>query len=100
MSSGKLELSANIRSSKINTTRGYSDIPYPISDIEIIFDSSLMDLSPLKREIDDLYKKAFEIHLLLLRDQNLSNKEKIDFCKIERNYIKLFLKAIMKKNYI
>ena len=100
MSSGKLKFSANMNTSKINTIRVYSDISYPMSDLEITFDSSLMDLSPVNNEIDELYKKAFEIHLLLLRNQNLSNKEKIDFCKIERNYIKLFLKAIMKKNYI
>ncbi|TFG17619.1 MAG: hypothetical protein EU531_02640 [Promethearchaeota archaeon] len=100
MSSGKLKFSANMRSGKINLTRGYSDIPYPISDLEITYDSSLMDFSPVKNEIGELYNKAFEIHLFLLRNQNLSNKEKINFCKIERNYIKLFLKAIMKKNYI
>ncbi|MFW9930869.1 MAG: hypothetical protein ACFFD1_15885 [Candidatus Thorarchaeota archaeon] len=100
MSSGKLEFSANVRNNKINFTRLNSDILSPTFDLEITWDSSLKDFLQKKQKINEFYHKAFEIHLLLLRNENLTNKEKLDFCEIERNYIKSYLKEIMKKNYI
>lgn len=100
MSSGKLEFSVNVRSNKNNSIRLYSDILSPTFDLEVTWDSSLKDFSQKKQEANEFYHRAFEIHLLLLRNENLTNKEKLDFCEIERNYIKLYLKEIMKKNYI
>lgn len=100
MSSGKLDFNAGIRNDKFNTTILYSDIPYPTIDLETTWDPSLTNFSRINHELNEFYYKAFKIHLLLLRNENLSNHEKLEYCKIERNYIKLYLKAIMKKNYL
>lgn len=97
MSSGKLELSLTGRDDKINMLIGYSELFSPSVKSEMALDSILKP-NPAKK--NDFYHKAFKIHLFLLRNENLSNQEKLDFCKLERNYIKLYLKAIMKKNYI
>ena len=99
MSSGKLEFNTTVRSDKISSSFIHSDLSYPSIDSEIASDSVLEHFSRIKHEIYEFYHKAFEIHLFLLRNEDLSNKEKLNFCKIERNYIKLYLKAIMKKNY-
>jgi hypothetical protein len=100
MSSGKLEFSANVRNNKISSTILYSDILSPTIDLEVTLDSSLKDFSKKKQDVNKFYHKAIEIHLLLLSNENLTNDEKLDFCETERDYIKLYLKAIMKKYYI
>ena len=100
MSSGKLELSPIVRNNKINNSLGYSELYFPSISSEMDLNLSLKYFPGTKDDFYEFYHKAFEIHLFLLRNENLSNQEKLDFCKLERNYIKLYLKAIMKKNYI
>jgi hypothetical protein len=100
LSSGKLDLNAVVRNDKFNSTIAYSDIPYPTIDLEATWDPNLTNFSQINHEVNKFYSKAFEIHLLLLRNEKLSNQEKLEYCKIERSYIKLYLKAIMMKNYI
>lgn len=100
MSSGKLDFSASVRNDKFNSTLVYSDIPYPTIDLEATWDPIFTNFMRINHELNEFYYKAVKIHLLLLRNENLSNQEKLELCKIERNYIKLYLKAIMKKNYI
>lgn len=100
MSSGKLDFNAGIQNDKFSSTILYSDIPYPAIDLETTWDPSLINFSRVNHELNIFYYKAFEVHLLLLTDEKLSNDEKLELCKIERNYIKLYLKAIMKRNYI
>lgn len=101
MSSGKLDFNVKVRIDKFNSTLVYSDISIPNLDLETTWDPCSSNFLQMKLEINELYDKTFEIHLLLLRNnEKLSNKAKLEFCKIERNYMKLYLKAIMKKNYI
>ncbi len=100
MSSGKLDIGAGVRNDKFNMAIVYSDIPYPIIDFEDIWDPSLTNFSQINNEVNKFYYKALDVHLLLVRNENLSNQEKLEYCKIERTYIKLYLKAVMKKNYI
>jgi hypothetical protein len=100
MSSGKLKLNTIVRSNKICSVIFYSDLFNPSIASEITSGSGLEHFSRIRNEGYEFYHKAFEIHLFLLRNENLSNREKLELCKIERNYIKLYLKAIMKKNYV
>jgi hypothetical protein len=101
MSSGKLDFNVKVRNDKFNSTLVYSDISYLNFDLETTWDPRSTNFLQMNLEINELYDKTFEIHLLLLRNnEKLSNKAKLEFCKIERNYMKLYLKAIMKKNYI
>ena len=48
-------------------------------------------------ELNKFYHKIFEIHLILSNNSNLTNDEKLDYCRIERAFMKLYLKAIVKK---
>jgi hypothetical protein len=99
LSSGKLDLNASVRNDKFNSTLVNSNISFPNFDTETTWDPSSTNFSQMNLEINELYDKTFEIHLLLLRNNGkLSNKAKLEYCKVERNYMKLYLKAIIKKN--
>ena len=100
MSSGKLELNTTVSANKSGESIALLNLLYSSINPEVPYSSGLKPFPRIKDDIYEFYHKAFEIHLLLLRNDNLSHKEKLNFCKIERNYIKLYLKAIMKKNYI
>jgi len=100
MSSGKLDFRVGVRNDKFYSIKVYSGALNSTINWKTTWDSSLTDFSRISQNFNDSYHKAFEIHLLLLRNEDLSNEEKLELCKIERNYIKLYLKTIIKKNYI
>ena len=100
MSSGKLDINPNGRINKLNVGEAYSEFLYPINNLEFPLDSAREDISQEEYDVDEFYYKAFDIHLLLLRNEKLSNKEKLDLCKAERKYIKLYLRTIVKRIYL
>jgi len=51
----------------------------------------------LSNELKKIYLKVFKVHLILLNSSDLTNNQKLEYCRIERYFMKLFLKEIVKK---
>jgi len=51
----------------------------------------------LSNELNKIYIEVFKVHLILLNNSNLTNSQKLEYCRIERYFIKLFLKEVVKK---
>jgi len=64
-------------------------------DIDHIFNTNLPDLIKLNN-LEPNKENCFEIikklNLFLSKTQHLSNQQKLDYCKIERYFMKLYLK--------
>jgi len=114
MSSGKLELNIKIKQnylsqidilSEFRLSQNYAKNPKieELISSKNLFKSDSYNIEKFaltEKNSYNLYYKALRIHLILLNNKNLSNREKLDYCKKERNYIKQFLKEIIKRNYI
>lgn len=64
-------------------------------DLRILSKNSINQ--EINYELSRFYIKINEIHLILSNNSNLTNDEKLDYCRIERYFMKLYLKAIVKK---
>ena len=51
----------------------------------------------LDRKLTKFYGKIVNIHFFLSNNKELSNSQKLDYCTIERYFMKLYLKEMMKK---
>jgi hypothetical protein len=47
----------------------------------------------------DLFHNVIEIHLLLLNNKDLSNDQKLDYCRLERFFMKKYLREMIKKTF-
>ena len=51
----------------------------------------------LDNKLTKFYGRVVNIHFFLSNNKELSNKQKLDYCTIERYFMKLYLKEMMKK---
>jgi len=51
----------------------------------------------LENKLTKCYSKIINIHFLLSNNNELTNTQKLDYCTIERYFMKLYLKEMMKK---
>ena len=81
--------------------------------VEILEGSEVYDLSrePIFEKLDinsfknisfdnkltKFYGKIINIHFFLSNNKELTNTQKLDYCTIERYFMKLFLREMMKK---
>jgi hypothetical protein len=49
------------------------------------------------KKLTKFYGKIVNIHFFLSNNKELSNSQKLDYCTIERYFMKLYLKEMMKK---
>ena len=47
--------------------------------------------------LNQSYQKAVEVHEILLKSEDLTNNQKLDFCSVGRYFMKQYLKDIVKK---
>jgi hypothetical protein len=60
------------------------------------------DLTHLKQQeivikLNKFYGKIIDVHFFLLNNKELTNNQKLDYCSIERHFMKLYLKEVIKK---
>lgn len=48
-------------------------------------------------KLTKFYAKIINIHFFLSNNKELTNTQKLDFCNIERYFMKLYLREMMKK---
>jgi hypothetical protein len=51
----------------------------------------------LENKLTKCYGKIINIHFFLSANKELTNTQKLDYCTIERYFMKLYLKEMMKK---
>jgi hypothetical protein len=49
------------------------------------------------KKLTKFYGKIVNIHFFLSNNKELSNNQKLDYCTIERYFMKLYLREMMKK---
>lgn len=49
------------------------------------------------KKITKFYSKIINIHFFLSNNKELTNNQKLDYCTIERYFMKLYLREMMKK---
>ena len=49
------------------------------------------------KKLTKFYGKIINIHFFLSNNKELTNNQKLDYCTIERYFMKLYLREIMKK---
>ena len=54
-------------------------------------------IQPLSDIRFDLFQNVIEIHLVLLSNKELSNSQKLDYTKLQRYFMKMYLSEIIKK---
>ena len=92
MSSGKANFNYSIESFDIIEANYLSNLP--------VFEEK--DLIHLKQQeivnkLNKFYGKIIDVHFFLLNNKELTNNQKLDYCSIERHFMKLYLKEIIKK---
>jgi hypothetical protein len=51
----------------------------------------------LDNKLTKCYGKIINIHFFLSNNKELTNEQKLDYCSIERYFMKLYLREMMKK---
>ena len=94
----------------IKLSSGKADITYSIKNFDNAQDISVPILPVIKKKykfsldkscwdhkLTKCYGKIVNVHTFLLNNEKLTNTQKLDFCKIERYFMKAYLKEMMKK---
>ena len=94
----------------IKLSSGKADITYSIKILDKTDDISVhvlpvlekkykfkLDNSYLDHKLTKFYGKIVNIHSFLLNSEELTINQKLDYCSIERYFMKLYLKEMMKK---
>ena len=92
MSSGKASINYSIETFDNSTSINLSNLP--------VFEKK--DLIHLKQQeivkkLNKFYGKIIDVHFLLLNNDKLTNNQKLEYCTIERYFMKLYLREMMKK---
>ena len=61
-----------------------------------------LDINSLKtinldKKLTKFYGRIINIHFFLCNNKELTNDQKLDYCTIERNFMKLYLREMIKK---
>ena len=92
MSSGKAGINYSIKIFD-NT----SEISVPVSPfIEKNYEFKLNE-SCVDHKLTKCYGKIVNVHSFLLNNEELTNTQKLDYCSMERYFMKAYLKEMMKK---
>ena len=92
MSSGKADVNFPMEISEKSVTY---DVP-----LEPIFEK--LDINSFKNisfdnKLTKFYSKIINIHFFLSTNKELTNNQKLDYCTIERYFMKLYLREMIKK---
>jgi len=92
LSSGKANINYSMESFDSTKADYLSNLP--------VFEEK--DLIHLKQQefvnkLNKFYGKIIDVHFFLLNNKELTNNQKLDYCSIERHFMKLYLKEVIKK---
>ena len=92
MSSGKAKINYSIETFDNSTLINLSNLP--------VFEKK--DFNHLKQQeivkkLNKFYGKIIDVHFFLLNNKELTNNQKLEYCTIERYFMKLYLRELMKK---
>ena len=92
MSSGK----ANINYSMESFDNSKADY---LSNLPVLEEQDLIHLKQQEifSKLNKFYGKIIDVHFFLLNNKKLTNNQKLDYCSIERHFMKLYLKEVIKK---
>ena len=92
LSSGKADANYSI---KIFDKADYVSVPVlSVSEIKFEFE---LNKHCLDNKLTKCYGKIVNVHSLLLNNEELTNTQKLNYCSIERYFMKAYLKEMMKK---
>ncbi|MFW9771575.1 MAG: hypothetical protein ACFFFB_08090 [Candidatus Heimdallarchaeota archaeon] len=89
MSSGKIIENFQI---KVNDLLDYNTFEVKLTSNPLV-SSSL----GIKTDLENIFSKIYEIHWLLKANSQLSNNERLDYCKVERILMIKYLKKLVDK---
>jgi len=92
MSSGKAEITYSIK--ELNNTDNISVLDLPAHEKSYKFK---LNVSYLDHKLTKCYGKIVNVHSFLLNNEELTNTQKLDYCSIERHFMKVYMKEMMKK---
>ena len=92
MSSGKANINYSMESLD-STKEKYLPI-LPVFEKKDLIHLKQQDIL---KKLNNLYGKIIDVHFFLLNNKELTNNQKLDYCSIERYFMKLYLKEIIKK---
>jgi len=89
LSSGKANINYSIESFDSTEANYLSNLP--------VFEEK--DLIHLKQQefvnkLNKFYGKIIDVHFFLLNNKELTNNQKLDYCNIERYFMKLYLRTL------
>ena len=92
LSSGKAEINYSI---KFLDNPDYIRVPI----LQVLEKNDLFKLneSCLDSKLTKCYVKIVNVHSYLLNTEELTNTQKLDYCSIERYFMKAYLKEMMRK---
>ena len=73
------------------------DISVPFSPVPEKKYKLKLNESCLDHKLTKFYGKIVNVHSFLLNSEELTNNQKLDYCSMERYYMKVYLKEMMKK---
>ena len=89
---------------------GKADVNFPMEILEkpVTYDVPLepsfekLDINNFKNisfdnKLTKFYGKIINLHFFLYNNKELTNNQKLDYCTIERYFMKLYLREMMKK---
>ena len=92
MSSGKASITYSMESFDSSIANNLSNLP--VFEEKDIF---LLKQQEIVNKLNEFYGKIIDVHFFLLNNKELTNNQKLEYCTIERHFMKLYLKGMMKK---
>ncbi len=92
MSSGKADINFTMEIFEKSEVYDFSREPV----FEKLDSNSISNISYHKK-LTKFYSKIINIHFFLSNNKELTNNQKLDYCTIERYFMKLYLREMMKK---
>jgi hypothetical protein len=92
MSSGKAGINYSIEIFDKSDDISITVLPVIKKKYEFILNKSCVD-----HKLTKCYGKIVNVHSYLLNNDELTNTQKLDYCSMERYFMKAYLKEMMKK---
>ncbi len=92
LSSGKADITYSIN--KLDYSQ---DINIPILPVLEKNNKFKLNESCLDHKLTKYYGKIVNVHSFLLNNEELTNTQKLDYCSIERHFMKVYMKEMIKK---
>jgi len=92
MSSGKAGINYSIKALDNTSEISIPILPVLEKNYEFKLNESCVD-----HKLTKCYGKIVNVHSYLLNNEELTNAQKLDYCSMERYFMKAYLKEMMKK---